>query len=79
MGYKVIWDDEAIAELSQAVRYIAKCNALAARRLGEAILQKAGALGQFPEMGKVFQKSNREDVREFPVPPYRIIYQVQTT
>ena len=77
MDYKVIWDDEAIAELGQAVRYIASNNPAAARKAGEVILQKAGMLGSFPRLGKVFSKLNRDDVREFPVPPYRIIYHVK--
>lgn len=77
MDYKVIWDDEAIKELGEAVRYIAKHNPIAARKTGEIILQKAGTLGKFPQMGKVFRKLNRQDVREIPAPPYRIIYHVK--
>ena len=37
MDYKVIWDDEAIAELAQAVRHIAPQNPVAARRTGATI------------------------------------------
>lgn len=77
MDYKVIWDDEALLELEQAVRYIAKHNSNAAQKTGDTILQKAGALGAFPQRGKVFRKLNRPDVREIPVPPYRIIYHVK--
>jgi len=76
MDYKVIWDTEAIEELGELVRYIARHNPLAARKTGETILQKAKLLGQFPKIGRRFQEMNREDVREFPVPPYRIIYQI---
>jgi plasmid stabilization system protein ParE len=77
MDYKVIWDEEAIAELSQAVRFIARKNPDAARKTGETILQKAGMLGPFPRLGKVYSRLNREDVREIPIPPYRIIYHVK--
>jgi plasmid stabilization system protein ParE len=77
MDYKVIWDDEAIAELGQAVRYIASHNPAAARKTGEAILQKVGLLASFPRLGKVFPRLNRDDVREIPVPPYRVIYHVK--
>ena len=77
MDYKVIWDGEALEELAQAVRYIAPHNPDAARKTGEAILQKAGALGAFPQLGKVFCKLNRNDVREISVPPYRIIYHIK--
>jgi toxin ParE1/3/4 len=77
MDYKVIWDDEALEELAQAVRYVAQHNPDAARKTGEAILKKAGTLATFPQLGKVFRKLNRDDVREIPVPPYRIIYHVK--
>ena len=77
MDYKVIWDDEAIEELRQAVRFIAPNNPTAARKTGEAILQKAGILGSFPRLGKVFSKLSRDDVREIPVPPYRIFYHIK--
>lgn len=77
MDYKVIWDDEALEELGQAVHYIARHNPGAARKTGETILHKAGTLGAFPQLGKVFRQLNRNDVREIPVPPYRIIYHVK--
>jgi plasmid stabilization system protein ParE len=77
MDYKVIWDDEAIGELGQAVRFIAPHNPAAARKTGETILKKAGSLGTFPRLGKVFSKLNRDDVRKMPVPPYRIFYHIK--
>ena len=77
MDYKVIWDDEAIEELGQTVRFIASHNAAAARKTGETILKKAGNLGAFPRLGKVFSKLNRDDVREIPVPPHRIFYHIK--
>ena len=79
MDYKVIWDDEAIEELGRAVRFIAPHNPAAARKTGETILKKAGNLGALPRLGKVFSKLNRDDVREIPVPPYRIFYHIKDT
>jgi plasmid stabilization system protein ParE len=77
MDYQVIWDGEAIEELGQAVRYIAANNPAAARKIGEIILQKAGTLGTFPRLGKIYSKLNRDDVREIPVPPYRVFYHIK--
>jgi toxin ParE1/3/4 len=77
MDYKIIWDDEAIAEIAQIVRYISQKNPIAARKMGSAILAKAEQLGSFPRQGKVFRKLNRDAVREISVPPYRIIYHVK--
>jgi plasmid stabilization system protein ParE len=77
MDYKIIWDDEAIQELGQIVKFIARANPVAARKTGETILGKIQLLGAFPRLGKTLQNLKREEVREFPVPPYRIIYHVK--
>jgi dihydrofolate reductase len=77
MDYQIIWDERAIAELARAVRFIAKHDPVAAKKTGDAILRKAGLLGLFPRIGKVFADLGQEDVREFPVPPYRIFYHIK--
>jgi plasmid stabilization system protein ParE len=79
MDYKIIWDDEAIHELGEAIRYIATDNPAAAEKTGRTILQKVQTVGLFPRLGKVFARLDREDVREIPVPPYRIIYHIKDT
>src|ERR1035441_10979118 len=77
MDYKVIWDEEAIDELGKAVRYIAPDNPVAARKTGETIIRKAGILGSFPRLGKIYSKLNRDDVREIPFSPYRVSYHIK--
>jgi toxin ParE1/3/4 len=77
MDYQVIWLDDAIEDLGKAVKYIARHNPAAARRTGDAILKKAELLAQFPRFGKIFAKLRRDDVREVPVPPYRLIYHIR--
>jgi plasmid stabilization system protein ParE len=77
MDYKIIWMDEAIAELESAVRFIARDNSTAALKLGEALQQKALLLATDPRLGGVFKTLDREDVRELSVPPYRIIYHLR--
>ncbi len=77
MDYKVIWDDAAIAELGESIRYIAGIIRLQPEKRGETILKKVGLLGSFPRLGKIFLRLNRDDVREFPVPPYRLIYHIK--
>ena len=64
MDYRIIWLDDAIGDLRKAVEYIAQYNSIAAKRTGDTILEKVQLLG-------------RDDVREIPVPPYRVIYFVQ--
>ena len=77
MDYKVIWPDDAIRDLRKAVEYITRHNPIAAKRTGDTILEKVRSLGRFPRIGKVFAKLDRDDIREIPVPPYRIIYLIQ--
>lgn len=77
MDYKIIWDDAAIHELGQIVRYIATDNQVAAERTGRKILEKVEVLVSFPRIGKVFSKLNRDDVREISVPPYRVFYHIK--
>jgi addiction module RelE/StbE family toxin len=77
MDYQISWDDEAIKELGQIVHYISQVNPAAGRKIGELMLEKIELLGAFPQLGKTLQNLKREEVREFPVPPYRIIYHVK--
>jgi len=66
-----------LTQLSQAVHFIAQDNPTAAAQIGQAIIDKALLLGQFPRLGKIYRKMQRDDFRETPVPPYRVIYQIR--
>jgi len=59
------------------VEYVAARNPTAARRLGERILVKADLIRKHPRIGARFRLLDRDDVREFPVPPVRLIYRIQ--
>lgn len=78
MDYKIIWDEEAIQALAQAVRYIARDNQSAAERTGKRIIEKVAVLVSFPRIGKVYSKMNRDDVREIPVPPAALFTTLKT-
>ena len=77
MDYKIIWLDDALQDLDHALQFIADDNPLAAGRFGGTILKKVALLAQFPRLGKIYQKLNRENVREVLVDPYWIIYRVE--
>ncbi len=77
MDCKIIWLDDALHDLDQALQFIAADNTRAAGKLGDAILKKVGLLARFPRLGRVYQKLNRENVREILVDPYWIIYRVE--
>jgi addiction module RelE/StbE family toxin len=76
MGYKVIWTDEAIADLSQLVAFIAKDNAAAAVKLGEVLIQKSMILEAHPRLGRMLRDPRKDSLRELIIPPYRLIYEI---
>jgi len=76
MDFKIIWPDAAIDDLRQLVTTIAQDNPTAARAFGHEILAKLELLARFPRMGRVYAKLGRDDVRELPVSPYRVIYRL---
>jgi len=76
MGYQIIWSDRSLTHLQSALGFISSENPLAAGKLGEKILHRVGLLEDFPRFGRIYAPLQRDDVRETPVPPYRIIYHV---
>ncbi len=76
MARKVIWSDEAIADLATIVSYIAADNRSAAEALGRGILERTRVLSDFPEAGRVMQEGRDPSVREIIVVPYRVIYEL---
>jgi toxin ParE1/3/4 len=75
MGYKVILSPEAIQQLEQSVRLIAKDNPDAARRFGFKLLDRTELLSNFPELGREYRK--RPGVRRLLCKPYFIYYRVK--
>ena len=51
MDFKVIWSDEAIADLREICSYIAQHNPEAALRMGNGILDHVRILARFPFIG----------------------------
>jgi addiction module RelE/StbE family toxin len=76
MGHKVIWTDEAIADLRQIVARIAEDNPAAAVKTGEELIRKSLLLAEHPRMGRMLRESKRDALREIIVRPYRLIYEI---
>ena len=76
MAEKVIWSDDAIADLAAIVQLIAADNPSAALRTGQAILESTRLLVEFPLAGRVLPEENKESVREIILRPYRLIYEL---
>ena len=76
MGHKVIWTDEAIADLRQIVVHIAKHNPSAAVKVGEELIRKSLMLTEHARMGRMLRESKRDTLREVIIRPYRLIYEI---
>ena len=76
MGYGIIWSEHSLIHLQEAIQHIAEDNPLAAEKFGEKIIERVTVLRTFPRFGRVFGLLSRDDVRETPMPPYRIVYHV---
>lgn len=76
MARKVIWSDEAIADLRDVVTRIARDNRAAAEAMGLAIFERTRILADFPQAGRVVPEERDPSVREIIVEPYRVIYEL---
>ncbi len=76
MAYKIIWTESACEDLAAIVRFIARHNSDAARKVGLAIYDGTQILMEFHEAGSVVRELNNPDWRQIVVRPYRIIYHV---
>ncbi len=76
MARKVIWSDEAIADLATIVGYIAADNRTAAEKLGLEIFHRTRLLADFPQAGRLVPEERDPTVREIIVEPYRVIYEI---
>jgi addiction module RelE/StbE family toxin len=75
MGCKIIFSPQAIADLSSAVRFIAKDNPDAAFRVGNALIERVAILENFSLIGSPYHK--RAGVRKLVSRPYVIYYRVR--
>jgi len=79
MGCQVILAPRAIRDLEAIVRYIAADNPTAALRFGKALIEKARAIGLFPEAGRVVPEIGDPNIREVIYSSYRIVYRVNSS
>ena len=76
MDFKVIWSDEAIADLREICSYIARHDPEAALRMGNGILDHVRILGRFPFIGPTYPRGAQGPLREIVFRSYRIFYDV---
>jgi addiction module RelE/StbE family toxin len=75
MDCKVILAPQAIADLEQIVRRIAKDDPETARRVGNNLIDRVAILEKFPLIGSAY--AGRRDVRKLVSWPYLIFYRVR--
>ena len=71
---RLTWSPLASEQVDDAVAYIAADDPAAALQWLERLLERVGALSQYPDSGRVVPELQREDIREVIVVPYRVIY-----
>ena len=76
MDFKVVWSDEAIADLHKICSHIARDNPEAALRIGHSIVDHVGVLVSFPFIGPTYPRGSLGPLREIVYRPYRIFYDV---
>jgi len=76
MDFKVIWSDQAIADLHELCSYIARDNPEAALRMGQGILDHVEILGRFPFIGPAYPRGAQGPLRQIVFRSYRIFYDV---
>ena len=69
MGCKIIFAPEAIVDLAEAVRHIAKDDPETARRVGHALIERVTILENFPLAGSAVSESSWHSKTRFsPLP-----------
>ena len=73
---QVIWSEQAVAALDEAVAYVSRDSQSGAIRLLEAALEAASSLAEFAERGRVVPEISVPAIRELFVFKYRLMYEV---
>ena len=71
---KVTWAPLAREQTADAFAFISAERPSAALRRFEEIVERAGSLSDFPDMGRMMPEAGRPEVREVVAEPYRLIY-----
>jgi len=69
-----IWAPQAREQVADAFTYISAERPSAALRWFDEVVDRAGSLSAFPDMGRMMPEVGRPEVREILVQPYRLIY-----
>ena len=74
----VVWSIPARDDLKRIHDYIAQDSKYYARRVIDALIEKAELLLEFPEMGRKVPEIGDAKIREIPIYSYRLMYKYST-
>ena len=77
MAYRVVWSARAVEDLEAIAQYIAVDSNAYAAAVVKRILDIARHLSQFPYAGRIVPEFADENIREWFVYTYRIIYRIE--
>jgi toxin ParE1/3/4 len=77
MGTPVVFTRSALGDLENIVKYIRLDNPDRAHAFGHLLIDRALALGNFPEMGRVVPEERDPGLREIVQGSYRIVYRIK--
>jgi toxin ParE1/3/4 len=77
MDWKIVWTEPALSDLADIVRFIAPEDREAAERVGNRIVDHVTILQTFPEIGPIFRRRARGDVRQIICRAFKIYYRVR--
>lgn len=75
MGCKIIFSPQAIADLEEVVRHIARDDPTTAKRIGNGLIDRVTILENFPLLGSPYPK--RPGIRKLVSNPYIIFYRAK--
>ena len=77
MAYRVAWSSRAVEDLEAIAQYISADSTSYAAAVVKTILQTTRNLARFPFPGRVVPEIGDENIREWFVYSYRVIYQIE--
>jgi addiction module RelE/StbE family toxin len=75
---RIIWSQDAAADLEEICDYIAKDSEYYARVFAQGVINAIERLLLFPESGRVVPEYGQKDIREIIYQNYRIVYRIKS-
>ncbi|MCX5805844.1 MAG: type II toxin-antitoxin system RelE/ParE family toxin [Proteobacteria bacterium] len=77
MARKVVWSNEAVADLESLAEYISRDSSFYAASFVREILSAGRSLSKYAERGRAVPELTNPDIREILVREYRLVYIIE--